>query len=145
MKHGFGFNTNPIETNILNLRVVMGIVVSQLGEFLKNRLDDRRKMIISILQEAEKKKKQLQQQLKEARKAVDDAQFTSQKIRNQSIRAIEKENSIAKQKLKEDLRRFQENSQQIIKLECISKLSNSDSVCFPISYEIPAPKQNTFS
>jgi F-type H+-transporting ATPase subunit b len=117
MRHGFGFNTNPIETNILNLRVVVGIVVSQLGEFLKNRLDDRRKMIVSILQEAEKKKEQLQQQLGEARKAVDDAQFTSQEIRNQSIRAIEKENSIAEQKLKEDLRRFQENSQQIIKLE----------------------------
>merc|ERR1711998_130733 len=60
MRHGFGFNTNLIETNILNLRVVLSIVISQVGEFLKNRLDDRRKMILSIMQEAEKKKQQLQ-------------------------------------------------------------------------------------
>jgi F-type H+-transporting ATPase subunit b len=117
MRHGFGFNTNLIETNVLNLRVVVSIVVSQLGEVLKNRLDDRRKMILSILQEADKKKEQLRQQLEEARKAVEEAQVTAQEIRDQSIQAVQKENYTAEQKLKEDLKRFQENSQQIIKLE----------------------------
>jgi F-type H+-transporting ATPase subunit b len=117
MRHGFGFNTNLIETNVLNLRVVLSLVVSQVGEVLKNRLDDRRKIILSILQEADKKKEQLRQQLEEARKAVEEAQLMAKDIRDQSLQAVEKENYTAEQKLKEDLKRFQENSQQIIKLE----------------------------
>jgi len=117
MRHGFGINTNFIETNVLNLRVVLGVVISQLGDFLKNRLDDRRKIILSILQEAEKKKQQLQEQLKEAKKAVEQAQITSQEIRRESIQLVEQENYRKKQKLKEDLKRFQENSRQRIKLE----------------------------
>jgi F-type H+-transporting ATPase subunit b len=117
MRHGFGFNTNIIETNVLNLRVVLSIVVSQLGEVLKTRLDSRRKIILSILQEADKKKEQLQQQLRDAQKAVEEAQVAAQEIRDQSIQAVQKENYTAEQKLKEDLKRFQENSQQMIKLE----------------------------
>jgi F-type H+-transporting ATPase subunit b len=117
MRNGFGFNTNLIETNVLNLRVVLSLVVSQVGEVLKNRLDDRRKIILSILQEADKKKEQLRQQLEEARKAVEEAQLMAKDIRDQSLQAVEKENYTAEQKLKEDLKRFQENSQQIIKLE----------------------------
>jgi F-type H+-transporting ATPase subunit b len=117
MRNGFGFNTNLIETNVLNLRVVLSLVVSQVGEVLKNRLDDRRKIILSILQEADKKKEQLRQQLEEARKAIKEAQLMAKDIRDQSLQAVEKENYTAEQKLKEDLKRFQENSQQIIKLE----------------------------
>jgi F-type H+-transporting ATPase subunit b len=117
MRHGFGFNTNLIETNVLNLRVVLSLVVSQVGGALKTRLDDRRKIILSILQEADKKKAQLRQQLEEARKAVEEAQLMAKEIREQSFKAVEQENYTAEQKLKEDLKRFQENSQQMIKLE----------------------------
>jgi F-type H+-transporting ATPase subunit b len=117
MRHSFGINTNLIETNVLNLRVVLSIIFSQLGEFLKNRLDDRRKIIVSILQEADKKKEQLQEQMNEAKKAIDQAELTSQKIRRESIQVVEQENYRREQKLKEDLKRFQENSRQIIKLE----------------------------
>jgi F-type H+-transporting ATPase subunit b len=117
MKHSFGVNTNLIETNILNLRVVLSLVVSQVGGALKSRLDERRKIILSILQEADKKKEQLRQQLEEARKAIEEAQSTATEIREQSFQVVERENNAAKQKLKEDLKRFQENSQQMIKLE----------------------------
>lgn len=117
MRNGFGFNTNLIETNILNLRVVVRIVISQVGEFLKIRLNDRRKMILSILQEADTKNAQLQQQLEEARKALDEAQLTVQEIQNQSIQAVEQENLIIQKKLEEELKRFQENSKKLIKLE----------------------------
>lgn len=117
MRNGFGFNTNLIETNILNLRVVVRIVISQVGEFLKIRLNDRRKMILSILQEADTKNAQLQQQLEEARKALDEAQLTVQEIQNQSVQAVEQENLIIQKKLEEELKRFQENSKKLIKLE----------------------------
>jgi F-type H+-transporting ATPase subunit b len=117
MRYSFGFNTNIIETNVLNLRVVVGIVFTQVGEALKVRLDTRRNIILSILQEADKKKETLQQQLEEARKAVKEAELISQDIQSQSIQAIEKEVAIVEQKLREDLKRFRENKDQIIKLE----------------------------
>jgi len=117
MRNGFGFNTNLIETNILNLRVVVRIVISQVGEFLKIRLNDRRKMILSILQEADTKNAQLQQQLEDARKALDEAQLTVQAIQNQSIQSVEQENLIIQKKLEDELKRFQENSKKLIKLE----------------------------
>jgi len=68
MRHGFGFNTNLIETNVLNLRVVVRIVVKVVGDALKNILDERRQIILSTLQEADKKERKIQQQLREAKK-----------------------------------------------------------------------------
>merc|ERR1711904_692107 len=82
MRNGFGFNTNLLETNVLNLRVVLRIVVTIVGDALKTLLDERRKIIISTLQETEKKKNKLQQQLEEAQKAVEIAYSTSKEIRS---------------------------------------------------------------
>jgi F-type H+-transporting ATPase subunit b len=70
MRHGFGFNTNLLETNVLNLRVVVRIVVKVVGESLRELLDQRRQTILSTLQEADKKKYILQQQLDTAKEAV---------------------------------------------------------------------------
>jgi len=117
MRHGFGFNTNLIETNVLNLRVVVRIVVKVVGDALKNILDERRQIILSTLQEADKKERKIQQQLREAKKALETAQITAQEIRSQSDEAVQKENYAIKKKLDEDLKRFQESSSQTIKLE----------------------------
>lgn len=59
MRHGFGFNTNLLETNVLNLRVVVRIVVKVVGDALRELLDQRRKAIVSTLTEADKKKKRI--------------------------------------------------------------------------------------
>jgi len=117
MRHGFGFNTNLIETNVLNLRVVVRIVVKVVGDAVKNILDERRQIILSTLQEADKKERKLQQQLEEAKKALVTAKATAQEIRSQSNQAVEQENYIIQQRLNEDLKRFQESSSQTIKLE----------------------------
>jgi F-type H+-transporting ATPase subunit b len=117
MRHGFGFNTNLIETNVLNLRVVVRIVVKVVGDAVKNILDERRQIILSTLQEADKKERKIQQQLREAKKALETAQITAQEIRSQSNEAVQQENYTIKKKLDEDLKRFQESSSKTIKLE----------------------------
>merc|ERR1711976_692916 len=81
MRYSFRFNTNLIETNVLNLRVVVRIVVKVVGNTLKNTLDERRQMILSTLQEADKKERKLQQQLEEAKKALETARLSAQEIR----------------------------------------------------------------
>jgi len=99
------------------LRVVVRIVVKVVGDALKNILDERRQIILSTLQEADKKEKKIEQQLREAKEALKTAQITAQEIRRQSTQAVEQEDYAIKQKLTEDLKRFQENSYQTIKLE----------------------------
>jgi hypothetical protein len=34
--HGFGFNTNILETNVINLAVVIAVVVSVVGDAVRN-------------------------------------------------------------------------------------------------------------
>jgi len=117
MRIGFGLNTNLVETNILNLAVVLGIVVTVIGDALKNLLNERRIIILSILQEASKKEDRLEQQLREARKAVEMARSCAREIRAQSLEIVEKERSTRQEKLKIDLQRFKERGEQAIKVE----------------------------
>jgi len=117
VRQGFGFNTDLFETNILNLRVVLGIVVTFVGDALSNLLDQRQKTILSTLQEVDKKAKEVQQRLEDAREAVETARSRAQEIRNQSTQTIEQENVIIQQILKDDLMRLQERGGQRIQLE----------------------------
>jgi F-type H+-transporting ATPase subunit b len=117
MRHGFGFNTNLLETNVLNLRVVVRIVVKFVGDALRELLDQRRQTILSTLQEADKKKYILQQQLDIAKEAVKIARITAEDIRSQSIQTIDQENYTMEEKLKKDLEILQQSSNQAIKLE----------------------------
>jgi F-type H+-transporting ATPase subunit b len=64
---GIGFNGNILETNIINLAVVVGIVVSFGGDALRSLLESRRQAILSTLQQAEQKAKDAQDRLAEAK------------------------------------------------------------------------------
>jgi F-type H+-transporting ATPase subunit b len=117
VRQGFGLNTDLFETNILNLSVVVGIVVTFVGDALSILLDERRKIILSTLQEVDQKAKEVQQRLDEAREAVETARIRAQEIRNQAIQTVEQENLVMQQMLKDDLRRLQERGGQRIQLE----------------------------
>ena len=60
LRQGFGFNTNLIETNVLNLAVVIGVVIKVVGDSLRSLLDQRRSTILSTLQEIGKHTSELQ-------------------------------------------------------------------------------------
>ena len=45
--NGFGFNTNILDTNIINLSVVIFIVVSFVGDALKALLENRKNAILN--------------------------------------------------------------------------------------------------
>ena len=117
IRQGFGFNTDLFETNILNLTVVVGIVVTFVGDALRNLLDQRRQMILSTLQEVDQKAKEVQQRLKEAQESVETARIRAEEIRSQAVQTIEQENVIIQQILKDDLLRLQERGRQRIQLE----------------------------
>ncbi len=63
---GFGFNGNILETNIINLSVVIAIVVSFGGDALRSLLENRRQSILKTLQQADERAKEAQEKLLKA-------------------------------------------------------------------------------
>ena len=41
--HGFGINTNILETNVINLAVVIAVVVTFVGDAVRELLENRKK------------------------------------------------------------------------------------------------------
>jgi F-type H+-transporting ATPase subunit b len=113
----FGFNTNLFETNVLNLRVVLAVVTTVVGDALRTLLDTRLQGILSALQEANRKAKDARDRLDEARRAVGVARTRAQKIREQAIQDAEQEKVYSQQLIEEDLRRLRDRGELTIKIE----------------------------
>lgn len=117
MRYGFGFNTDLFETNVLNLAVVVGVVVTVVGDAFRDLLDKRQKNILMTLQEADQKAREALELLREARNSVDKARIRAQEICTQSKESAEREGYSIQAQLKEDLQRITERSYQAIQLE----------------------------
>ena len=77
LAHGFGFNGNIFETNIINLAAVVGIVVSFVGSNLTALLEDRKATILKNLQEANQRALEAQEKLTQARAQLEQAKKKS--------------------------------------------------------------------
>nr|WGT92317.1 AtpF [Desmotetra delicata] len=82
---GFGINTNILETNIINLAAVVGIVVSFVGSNLNSLLEDRKTTILKNLQEANQRAIEAQEKLNQARAQLEQAKKKAQEIREEGI------------------------------------------------------------
>jgi F-type H+-transporting ATPase subunit b len=116
IRYSFGLNINLLETNVLNLAVVVRIVVTVVGDALQTLLNQRRQVILSMLQEADKKARDSQKRLEDARRAVEMARLLAQEIRTQATQVIEQESLIRQKQLEEDFQRLQERRSQSIVL-----------------------------
>jgi len=95
---GFGINTNIFETNIINLAAVVGIVVSFVGNNLSALLEDRKKTILSNLEEAKKRALEAQEKLSNAKAQLELAKKKAQEIRQEGIaRATSEINTVVSQ------------------------------------------------
>ena len=117
LRHRFGLVTDLFETNILNLIVVVGVVVTFVGDALNSVLDQRRRAIVSTLEDVDKKARRAQEQLESARARLSSARLRSQEIRSQAIRNAEKESLKIQQQLEADMSRLQEESDQCVQIE----------------------------
>lgn len=98
MGHGFGINTNIFETNLINLSVVIGVVVSFVGGNLTAILDDRKKTIVNNLQEATQRALEAEEKLNLARTQLESAKKKAQEIRQEGVtRATQEINMVVSQ------------------------------------------------
>ncbi len=83
--HGFGFNGNILETNIINLAVVIAVAVSFVGGNLTQLLEDRKKTILNNLQEANQRAIEAQEKLNLARTQLEAARQKAKEIREEGV------------------------------------------------------------
>lgn len=104
---GFGLNTNILETNILNLLVVLAVVFIFGGNALRGLLDNRKQAITANLEEADRRAKQSQEKLAQLKN-----QLNQYKIKADEI--LKNGQEYAKQ---ERITRQRETEDQIIRLK----------------------------
>lgn len=111
---GLGFNTNILETNIINLAVVLGVVISFVGDALRSLLDNRKQIILKNLQEADQRANEAQEKLSEAKAQFELAQKKAVEIKEQSILTAEQEKKQSILQAEQDALRLEELKQETL-------------------------------
>lgn len=124
LSEGFGFNTDVLETNILNLAVVLAIVVVYVGDAFSAMLDARRDRIVKSVQTAEEKYAAAQDALKQAQQRLTDAQSRAATIRSEGSATVSQVTALVASQANEELARLEDLRQQLLHL-LSKKLQNS--------------------
>jgi len=79
------FNTNILETGLINILALVGILVYAGKDFLGSLLEERRTVIIKDIKDAENRLDQAQTRLNEAKKQLSQANLVISEIRNETL------------------------------------------------------------
>lgn len=83
-KEGFGLNSNILETNLINIILLIVLLVYVLGNFLKENLLSRQEQIINSIKEGEKQLNEATERLAEAKSQWAQAQLIIEEIKTQT-------------------------------------------------------------
>ena len=117
LAEGFGFNTNLLETNILNLAVVLPLVFSLGKDTLTSILDNRREKILSSLRTADDRFKQAQLELDAAKSELALAAEKVKDIQSEGQKTMEALRLEETKRYEELHQRFDELKEETIRLE----------------------------
>lgn len=106
----FGFNFDIIETNIINLAVVIAVVLYLGGDVLTSLLKDRKQKILSTIQSAEERYLEAQQKLEQAKQKVELAKTKAIEIRQQGNLTAAQATKTLFERTEEEIRRLEETS-----------------------------------
>lgn len=124
--HGFGFNTNILETNVINLAVVIAVVVSFVGDAVRELLKNRKEIILNNLREADNRALVAQENLNKAKEQLAAAQKKAVEIREQGFVAAELEKKFFLKQTEENaaqLKQVQENMIRFQQQKAIQQIS----------------------
>ena len=113
----FGFNGNILETNILNLGVVLGVVVSLGGDALRSLLQNRKQTISKNLEQAEKRAREAKERLVQAQSQLKTAQQKASDIQKQGKITADKERQDSSRRKKEEIFRLEEKKEETLRVE----------------------------
>lgn len=113
----FGFNTNILETNVLNLAVVLAVVVTYVGDALRGLLENRKQNILNNFREADQRAFEAQERLNQARMQFEQAQVKAKQIREQALVTIDQEKKQIVSQNQEDIKRLTILQQETLQFE----------------------------
>jgi F-type H+-transporting ATPase subunit b len=114
---GFGLNFNPLETNLINLVIVIGVLVWFLRGFLGGILERRRQSILADLADAEKRLQSATTALAKAQQDLAAAQQKAEKIRLDGQARAEAVRSDSQLRTIEEMARMKEDATADLKAE----------------------------
>lgn len=82
---GISLNVDILETGLLNIIALLGILIYTGKDFLGSLLEERKVSIVKSVQDAEDRLNEAQKRLKDAKKQLDQANFVISKIRKETI------------------------------------------------------------
>ena len=114
---GIGFNFNILETNIINLSVVIGVLFVVGSKALKSTLSERQEGISTEIKEVEARLAKAESELKEQKQNVADAKTEAERILSDAkARAKSSKESILAQ-AKQDVERMKASAAQDLNAE----------------------------
>jgi F-type H+-transporting ATPase subunit b len=114
---GFGINTNVLETNVLNLSVVVGVLFVLGKDVLTSLLDERREKIVQSLEDVETRYKAAQKKLEEANLELSTAMEKVKEIRAQSTTTASQSFGVAEKRAEAEILRLQGTKTSTISVE----------------------------
>jgi len=108
VSEGFGVNTNILETNVLNLAVVLGILVILGSDVVSSILDSRRERILQSVQSADQRFQEAQAKLDEAKAALAKAQEQATSIRSLGEDTVQQTTVLLGKQAEEEMKRLEE-------------------------------------
>ena len=113
----FGFNTNILETNVLNLAVVLAIVITYVGDALRGLLANRKQTILNNFREADQRASEAQERLNQARLQLEKAKTKADEISQQAVFTVDQEKKLILSQTQEDIKRLGTLQQETLKFE----------------------------
>lgn len=114
---GFGLNLDILETNLVNLTIVIVLVFYFGRSFLGKILSERRSTIEAAIQEAERRKKEAAIALADQQQKLAQAQAEAEKIRSQAEESARAAREAILAKSAQDLERMREAATQDLNTE----------------------------
>nr|YP_010700472.1 ATP synthase CF0 subunit I [Strombomonas costata]WCH63611.1 ATP synthase CF0 subunit I [Strombomonas costata] len=114
---GFGINTDILETNVLNLSVVIGVLIYYGRIVLSDLINSRKEVILKSLQEADNKLREAEENLIFAKKNFDMAKVKSEQIRSQSLLLANQTSQSMLNAVEEDIKRLKATNLSAVRFE----------------------------
>ncbi|MCU0528015.1 MAG: F0F1 ATP synthase subunit B [Cyanobium sp. Prado107] len=114
---GFGLNLNPLETNLINLVIVIGVLVWFLRGFLGGILERRRQAILADLSEAERRLQSATAALTQAQQDLAAARQKAEQIRQEGQTRAHAVRVESQQRTIEEMARLKEDATADLKAE----------------------------
>lgn len=105
---GFGINTNLLETNVLNLAVVIGILFYFGKDLLLDTLKNRKEAILKSLQDSVEKKMEAVDNLNAAKLQFQKAKEKSEEIRSQGFVLARQNSDKFLDRMEDNVKRIEE-------------------------------------